>query len=183
MKVVSLDIETTGLDPKRCQILEIGAVIGDTEGDGVIDTYHTFVLNDHIKGEPYALAMNQDIIKIIANKENYPDDKFTSPCHVAYDFLKWLKRNGLVGETKPSFAGKNFSGFDLQFLKRRIHFWKDTVPMHYRHLDVGSMYFKKDMAGIPSLDECRCIAGLPGTISHRAIDDARLVLELIRRCP
>ena len=30
MKYISIDIETTGLDPENCQILSIGAVIEDT---------------------------------------------------------------------------------------------------------------------------------------------------------
>jgi len=31
MKYISIDVETTGIDREKCQILSIGAVIEDTE--------------------------------------------------------------------------------------------------------------------------------------------------------
>jgi len=39
--LVSLDLETTGLDPTRDEIIEIGAV--KFRGDEVVDTFHTMV--------------------------------------------------------------------------------------------------------------------------------------------
>ena len=51
--IISIDLETTGLNSETCQILEIGAVTSEGE------TFHCYVDNGLIQGEPYALQLNQ----------------------------------------------------------------------------------------------------------------------------
>jgi DNA polymerase-3 subunit epsilon len=48
MLVIGLDFETTGLDPKTCEVTEIGAVAWDTELLTPVSFFHRFV---NIKGE------------------------------------------------------------------------------------------------------------------------------------
>ena len=55
-KYVSLDIETTGLNPENCQVLEIGAVIDDgTTPIEECPTFHCYVDHGLILGEPFAV--------------------------------------------------------------------------------------------------------------------------------
>ena len=80
MKYVSIDLETTGLDPETCDIIEIGAVIDDLEARGEqgearlpikdLPKFHAYVVKESYQGEPYALSMHPKIFKRIATKED-----------------------------------------------------------------------------------------------------------------
>lgn len=68
MRYVSIDIETTGLNPETCQILSIGAVIEDTNNILPLDelpTFHAAIKRDKISGDIYAINMNSNLISII----------------------------------------------------------------------------------------------------------------------
>ena len=70
MPYVSIDIETTGLDPETCQILEVGAVFDDwTKAIGDLPKFHCYVIHKQIVGQPYALALNADTLRRIANPQ------------------------------------------------------------------------------------------------------------------
>lgn len=182
MNYISIDIETTGLDPETCQILEIGAVIDNDE----LPTFQCFIDNGLIVGEPFALQMNQQILKSIADG----DGKILKPEEVVPAFLEWLYENDLVDRTwnyiynfknHLTFAGKNVGTFDLQFLKK-LPGW-DRVKVRHRTIDPGMLYWNPviDDCNVPSMTECLRRAGLDDTVSHRAVDDALAVIELIRR--
>ena len=74
----SIDIETTGLDPKHCQILEVGVAFYDgihkepvselqficmPDGYDLLDTEY------HIKGQPYGTMMNVKILQEIMDAQ------------------------------------------------------------------------------------------------------------------
>ena len=62
-KYVSIDIETTGLDPQTCQILEIGMVVEDWQTPIEDLPCLTFLVDPGIiVGEPYALQMNSQVL-------------------------------------------------------------------------------------------------------------------------
>lgn len=77
MRYVSLDIETSGLDWEKNQILSIGLIVEDTNNQLSFDKIpklHIGVLNEEITGSLFALNMNCDLIQILneykeANKE------------------------------------------------------------------------------------------------------------------
>lgn len=71
MKYVSMDLETTGLDPMRCQILECGALIADTSGN-IYAKLHLYVHNKTVYGEPYALTTNAHILDKIEEARKQP---------------------------------------------------------------------------------------------------------------
>lgn len=67
MKYVSIDIETTGLDPTRHQILTIGAVVEDTKKKVEIDklpSFHAMIVRSELTGQVTALNMNKEIIQL-----------------------------------------------------------------------------------------------------------------------
>ena len=68
MRITSIDIETTGLNPSTSQVLQIGAVIFDTTDKEFtsLATYNKVVYHREIHGEPFAIQMNLEIIKKIA---------------------------------------------------------------------------------------------------------------------
>jgi len=79
MKYVSIDIETTGLDTEKCQVLSIGAIIEDTEKQLSYEDspkFNVIVLQRHIAGSPYAINMNKHIIEIMSQ---HLDGKVVDP--------------------------------------------------------------------------------------------------------
>jgi len=190
MKYVSLDIETTGIDPEVDQILEIGAIIEDTNNLLSFDKIPKFkCIIEHTKytGNAFAINLNQRIFNILAN---IPPMKKDLVLHCEYkvrnniltlsqaslEFSKFLKSNGI--ESGYSAAGKNYAGFDNLFLKK-IDNWPSA---HQRVIDPGVLFvdFKKDWI-TPNLETCKQRAGLVNTkVSHDAIEDAWDVIQVLR---
>lgn len=68
MRYISIDIETTGLDPMNCQILSIAAVIEDTQNIKPLNELphlHLGILRENISGSIFAINLNSDLIKTI----------------------------------------------------------------------------------------------------------------------
>src|SRR5699024_6968893 len=77
MKYISIDIETTGLNPNNCQILSFGAVLEDTNKNVPVEElpfFHCAILREKIEGEPFALNMNRDLLSKIVEYQ-ISDDK------------------------------------------------------------------------------------------------------------
>lgn len=196
MKYISMDIETTGLDPMTCQILEVGAVLADTDGT-IYAQLHLYIANKRVYGEPYALKMNERILERIEQACKQPfiawDRKdpmnfagYTDPDYLAHGVMIWLKKNGYTAEDRVVFAGKNFGSFDWQFLKYAIrpalpdYLLTNKITCKHRFIDPGMLYFNPDMdREPPDLGECLERAGLKKTVTHRALDDAHDVVNVI----
>ena len=73
MIYISIDVETTGLNPDSCQLLSFGAIVEDTEKKlpfHQIPKFHCAILReerDILRGELYALNMNRDLIEKITS--------------------------------------------------------------------------------------------------------------------
>ena len=195
MKYVSIDIETTGLDPLTCDVLEFGAILEDTEnpaGRENLPTFHKYLWRDVYRGEPYALAMNAHIFKKILDLKKSEgvggmrayDHTLTDMTHLWGHFNNWIFTNkhlwpeGSFINQQPTLvvAGKNVAGFDLPFLKNAF-----MPKFHHRVIDPGMMYFDPRNDNVPpDLKECKKRAKLPDHVSHEALDDAWDVIQLVR---
>ena len=63
---VSIDVETTGLNPETCQILQFAAVVetvGSAQPVTDLPTFSCVVLSPTYGGDPYALHLNSGILK------------------------------------------------------------------------------------------------------------------------
>ncbi len=120
MKYISIDLETTGLDPENCQILTIGAVIEDTNDIkplADLPTFHGVVLPNRIEGEPYAINLNRDLIQTIVQYQTARDQdekndivhmtgmQFYKKEEIVEAFYYWLAENGFVEWNDPSSGG------------------------------------------------------------------------------
>lgn len=182
MKVISTDLETTGLDEDYCQIIELAAVIEDISNPQPLDklpTFHCYIVHDIYKGEAAALAMHAKIFKRIA--ERTPGYNYYAPYEAAYAFQQWLLQN-IPNQLKYTMVGKNFASFDLPFLKAEPNFKPLTKFFHHRVMDLGSMFVSPVLDQVlPSTAECLKRAGMDTNISHEAKDDALQVIQLIRK--
>jgi DNA polymerase III epsilon subunit-like protein len=182
MKYVSIDIETTGVCSKTCQILEIGAVIDDLTAPEVpvenLHKFHCYVAHEFVVGEPYAMSMHSKskILERIVNR--IPPFLYIKPEEIADSFSKWLLACDMKG--KSNAAGKNFAMFDLPFLNTLPGF-ASTVKFHYRVLDPSILYWKKGDVTLPDTKTCMERAGLVGEVAHTALEDAQMVVRLLRR--
>jgi hypothetical protein len=109
MKIVSIDIETTGLNSEQNQILSIGAIIEDTTKElnfEEIPKFNALILQHQMTGSPRALTMNKDIIGLIGEylegdadvrkkHDRYSGYQFLREEDVAQEFFDFLWENGL----------------------------------------------------------------------------------------
>ena len=173
---ISIDIETTGLDPERHQILEIAAVYNN-QGVDVMECPHFQAIVDpgEIIGEPHALNMNARLIERLANGEG------DLPAVVVSNLMGWVETiQSHTGIDRFHLVGKNVGSFDLQFLKRMPCWDKDYFS--YRHLEVGSIYSTPE--GISGQSDLHTAVAADAKIEgspHEALYDARVSLELARR--
>lgn len=111
MIYISIDVETTGLEKDRYQILSIGAILEDTTKKLSFDEipkFHAAILHNEITGSPYALNMNSKIIEAISQYQSAKDQdekndlvqmtgmQFYQEDQVVEGFYRWLYDNGLV---------------------------------------------------------------------------------------
>jgi oligoribonuclease len=120
MKYISIDIETTGLDPEFNQILSIGAVIEDTLNPlpfEELPKFHAVIKRESVYGSIFALNLNKDLIQAMkdyseARTEELKQEieesfgaKFYHEEEVVEALFQFCYRNGLV-PVDPDFLNK-----------------------------------------------------------------------------
>lgn len=120
MKYLSIDIETSGLDPENNQVLSVAAIFEDTEKKlpwDEIPKFHVGILRHQITGSPRALTMNAKLIEWMNRwmEPNYLDQDPTDAFFVAQEsgmtflpeeevtpaFYRFLFANGYGYELGP----------------------------------------------------------------------------------
>jgi len=177
MPYVSIDIETTGLDPETCQVLEIGAVWDDwTKPIAELSVYRRLVVHEEYRGNAYALALNSNLLKHLSGQR---EPWFLEPAQVADDFAAWLKGCGWDGTASLTPAGKNFASFDRQFLRRLPRF-EQVVKLSHRSIDPAILFWRTADDKLPDSKTCYERAGLDNKVAHAAVEDALAVVRLVR---
>ena len=205
MKYISLDLETTSIDVKNAQILQLAAIATDTKNVNYYDSFECKFQYDQIFGMPMALQMNSWLLK---NMVDNPETTM-KPEDALEQFFIWLVNlgegnflNGKGTYKKPYeliLAGKNVSSFDIPILLNnieenstfnsvfsiengRLRFNDFYFKIAHRSLDPGNMYVRKDDERVPGNLECAKRAGINiEEISHNALDDAQLVIDMINK--
>lgn len=108
MLYVSIDIETSGLDNSKNQVLSIGAIIEDTKKKLPYDEcpkFHAMIVQKEVVGSPRALTINSKLLSVMAeylessgdnrfNMETHSEFMFTTPEDVVKEFYDFLFING-----------------------------------------------------------------------------------------
>ncbi len=207
MIYVSIDIETTGLDPEKCSTLSIGALIEDTKKKASYDLlpkFNAIILQRELAGSPRALTMNKDIIKLMGEYLEGSEAErkvlretsgymFLEKDEVIPRFYDFLYLNGfgdtpnaplINSKSKPitiNPAGKNFARFDNVFLQL-LPRWQQLIRVRHRIIDPAILicdWNNDDM--LPSLSECKKRLNIEGGVEHIALDDAWDVIQVLRR--
>lgn len=182
MKLVWLDLETTGLDPQKDSILEVAASESTLEAPfDARPIYHAVLAFP--KAATIGGAIDPFVVSMHAKNGLW--DECEAKWREASEPLYGESRTGvqrverellaLVSdisdwEEKPTMAG-NCVGFDHGFLKR----WMPALAarFHYRHYDVSSVKLFCRSLGMPRM---------PGGDQHRAEADVRESIEHARAC-
>jgi len=193
MRYVSIDVESTGLNRENCDIIQFAAVIDDILNPLPIDElpkFQAYFYKPLYSGEPYALSMHGEIFRKIdkAHRENIEEnelgERFMDIQDLPNAFRNFLVKNNFKEDSKRrihiTVAGKNVGSFDIPFLKEKIKDWNNIVIRH-RNIDPAVLYYKQGDISLPDTKLCMERAGLSGEVTHTALEDAIVVVKLIRR--
>lgn len=186
MKYLSLDLETTCLQPSPKHILQVSMVVEDTLKREVPVTqlphFTCFVKHNRIEGEAYALGMNAWILDLISGRDKNQTSPY--PIYAAPDpspqgtWVDMAQRflNEHFGNNKITVAGKNVAGFDIPFLPINI-----SRNFRHRVLDPGSLFVNwMEDEYPPDFAKCKQRAGIDTPVAHDAREDAMDVIRCLR---
>lgn len=138
MKYLSIDIETTGLNPENHQILSVGVVVEDTTKKlpfNEIPKFHCAIVLEEITGELFALNLNKDLIQTINSWtlcdelgkkeiENKTGMIFCKKDEVVQHLFRFLFRNNVLDSSLYNFSINNvievIEGVSYPVLKSNI---------------------------------------------------------------
>jgi oligoribonuclease (3'-5' exoribonuclease) len=194
-KYASIDLETLGIDEETSDVIEVGIVLDDFETPlDELPFLHFYVTyaEDIYKGSAAAMAMNHSILQKIASRFDQASNDMFVPVDLVDQYIHtWIRgffeddkdTSAIPSKTnKILAAGKNFSSFDLPFLKSiGVGGKKSKTKFHHRSLDPGSLFYDPRYMDVPpSLEQCLKIAGVEKEVSHTALEDAIDVIMCIR---
>ncbi len=190
MRYVSVDLEMSGPDPLRHQVLELAAVIEDTKRATTtplteLPAFRRAVRHPEICGTAGALALNVGLLRELADKTKMDAPDICQPDELLPQLREFLLANGFRPNKKDCLsvvmAGKNFATFDLLFL-RQLPGWGTLVKAEPAVLDPAAFYLNwhKD-SRLPTMLICQARAGdAEPHVAHEALADALEVVRLLR---
>ncbi|MBC6610301.1 3'-5' exonuclease [Hymenobacter sp. BT507] len=186
MRYVSLDLETTGGNFERHQILELAAVVEDTKHPlplRELPSFRRVVRHPEYVGSAGALALNARLLEELARKE--PNPELCTPDELLPQLREFLLAQGFKTDKKDcvtfTIAGKNVAVFDVPFL-RRLPGYGTLVRTEPATLDPAAFYLNwhKDTR-LPTMQTCKARAKFEDdTVAHEALADALDVVRLLR---
>jgi oligoribonuclease len=195
MRLLWLDLETSGLEPDRCAILEIAVGLADLRSPFDLSTIDRFVLR--FTGEHTLSALCKLRLTHQFDAHEEPDSR---PCPVcAFDPVARAmhEKSGLLaecaistttvgeveeflltlvdgepgrGDDKPTLAGSSVH-FDRGFLRAQLP--RFAARLSHRHYDVSAVKLFCESLGMPRI---------PKAEAHRAVDDIQESIAHARRC-
>lgn len=171
MKITLIDIETGGLDPAIHEIIEIGAVIFDSETLEVLEEFE-------MKVKPQYGSFIKDEVKAVNgyNKEDW--ENAVSLSQALAIFADHAKDSVLMAQNVT---------FDWSFLQKGFRSEKIKHTIHYHHLDLASMaweHFPELRSGKESLslkNLAKLVGVDPEPPVHRALYGAKCAFEIYKR--
>lgn len=163
--IVVLDVETTGIDPVRDEIIELAALQIEKSKD-IVDEFDLLV----------ALSPNRRLPPVITQLTGISEDALRDegvPKAVA------CKRFADMLSNPNTLAIAYNAQFDLCFLYYLLDgFGRDDVLRNAKFLDALTVY--KDRQPYPhKLSDAIYVYGLQAQNTHRAIDDTKATVELM----
>lgn len=176
--MIILDIETSGLDPRKSSLLSIGAIDFDNPDDSFYGECQVF----------QGAEINPKSLEITGfTNEQITDSKKTTTTNLLRNFLNWLSE-----KKDQTIAGQNVH-WDVEFLRQELNRSKIDYKLGHRIVDLHSVAYAKlleQKKEIPlrnnrtdlDLDRILQICGLQSRNgSHNALEDCRLTEQCFRK--
>lgn len=167
--LVFVDLETTGLDSEKHEIIEVAILVVEPRTFQVITEYVTKVKPQHMKtADPVALNMG------VYNEEGWEDAK---DLKTVMNEINKLSEDGM-------FSGWNVV-FDYSFLSKAFNDLSIMPLCDYHVVDVMSiafsrLYFKKDPQGL-SLRKVAPVLGVDLDEKHGAFKDIEATYKIFKK--
>ena len=135
MKYVSCDIESSGIIPEKCNVIQFGAVIDDLANPKPLNELPRFEVllewNEYKADSTWALGHHKKLWDKLETYKNKPEEEkeavgIIKPWDLGKTFLYWLLNNKVIEKQgEPiNVAGKNFGTFDWKHLEQVPNFFK-----------------------------------------------------------
>lgn len=161
-KFVVVDIETSGLDYEKRKIIEVGAVLTNSQGK-VLDKFESLIKQE--------IKLSNDIIKLTGITD---EDLINGRCEkqVLEDFLSFIKNYPLVGY--------NFN-FDMKFLNYNLE--KNSLKEITNTTYDLKTYVKREKMFLKNykLETVLKEYGIIKKVDHRALADVLVTANLARQ--
>lgn len=157
MRLVALDLETTGLEPQIDQILQVGMLCFKAETGEVVGEFETLVRAPcgRYLGGAYALAQNAALLKRLADGEGIERESLRGKLH------SQLNAWGFY-ENRPHAVGFNVAAFDVAFLKTL-----GKSLFHHRSIECGTLLMQEYETRVPVSSKVFSA----DTVAHTALAD------------
>ena len=189
MKILSVDLETTGLDATRHYVLSIGAVCPSTH-----DHFHVEFAWKEMLVTPIAMQINQIDLRIKNPQAKSPQDAMEL-------FEQWLGKNGIRGHEECRILGKNPTGIDRPMLAKLWDEYRAYLPapvkfpFSHRTVDLNTLFAgiaeangldtDKVRAEVGELAKRQLVQQVPDVAAlgqHHALNDAYWNIFAWREC-
>jgi DNA polymerase-3 subunit epsilon len=160
MLIAILDCETTGLDPETDAVIEVAAILYDTQHREILQQVSTLLLVEANPAEEIN-GIPPELPRMVA------DDLANAALEVVFEMA-----------CKSAYLVAFNSDFDQQFCDKENLFgglakpWADAAAIQYPRQST-----KRDLVNIALAN------GIPVVNAHRALDDCRLVADLLGKVP
>lgn len=185
LKYFSIDIESTSIETHNGDIIEFGAIFDDLDVLAPIESlprFHCYFLPQEgvYVGQPYALSMHSKIFRRIANREE--PFLYVSTNNFGNLFKKFALSVGAELSSDRviiNIAGKNPS-FDIEWLEKKTDI-KKHCKIRHRVVDPSILFLQKEDECVPGMGEIQKRLGLDDVVAHNSIDDAEIVVRMVRK--
>lgn len=202
MKVFIVDIETTGLDKKKDQILEVCGGVADTKDEVYGNLQHAFriliIPKEPIACSPYVLEMHSksglwsdlnkyekllktdEAVAVLAERHTFWVVRPDYLKHTLFEIMENIQK--CLGVHRLNLGGKNVS-FDLGFIGEHDNSFESRFRQ--RRIDPAILWVKEDDETTPTLEECtaRCAVEYgphPKWVAHTGMSDVEATAWAIR---
>lgn len=211
MKYVIFHFRTGGFNSYEHSIIEVAAIIEDTKNKlnfESIPKYRTLVYNEVYKGDPFALYLNQSVLKEIDDAIKNKQDNLVPLDMLALDIYTWLSKfiethiddnnymldfnsfgknyssDGVAKTNKKAkllinVGGKNFGVLQHRFM-RRIPNFNDYISLNHRFIDPSILFFEPNDESLPNTEECKKRANITTPSNISSLHECWDVINMLR---
>lgn len=160
--IVWIDVETTGTNPERDEILEIGALVTDVEGNRIGNSYEALFSISNLS--TIIARTSENVQKMHENSGLWLDlwmRKTKSAETIDEEMVKWISSLCLDEERILYFGGNSIT-LDRNFVRLNLPVFYNLIS--YRSVDVTSLSI--------AIQSNSSVQGYEKSKNHRALSDA-----------